>query len=596
MVVLLSEAPRRDEIAARGPCASVLGLRAALQRALQVPGRNIHHHHLVACDNRPATPEDVAACSARLMGAARGAILVVCLNDRVRALCQLAGLEGAGVWHPDGPPVVTAATFDQLHLHLQHYFGETTPKAPQSRAGLPDRARQLLAVLGKAGGSRVRHQDDWRTRPATPLTLEDVRRHLAGGAQVGVFRPVGAWPWLALDVDRHDAIQTSNFDDTVARLRGHFPGAFLVNSSESGGVHVYVRLPPETTYETGALVLRAHLLTKNLRFASAPLETGNVVRTELVEVKNHPPRLPFGLGSAQLDSPHCLADQLDAFVRWANTAPAADFERARDEVRSELGLGPGWGVFTRHRLRNWALTREVGRSSQELASTDPWAPLLPQLPPHLRAVASAGVPAYGTRTHWTQELVVHLVGLVDMSQAERLMDYWIRARRHSSADIEEAPDVVRDDVQELVKRTYLRARGLPASHWRQIEHDVRLAIDKARRCPEVYPHLRAPHALVTEEVLATAFFVALRFYRRGVCQRRVSVIEFAEFAGRNRAHDVQEVLSWDMSWLSFQQAAVVGRAARIYQLRSPALTPEASELKCPPFQLPKRRYWLGPRS
>src|SRR5690606_20479980 len=98
----------------------------------------------------------------------------------------------------------------------------------------------------------------------------DVAAHVAGTGWLSPFQPVGAWPYVVLDVDLHHAAQGAEFDATINRLRTLFPSSKFYQSSDSGGVHVFVKLPEDTTYAEGAVTMAEYLAKKKLLIGRVP--------------------------------------------------------------------------------------------------------------------------------------------------------------------------------------------------------------------------------------------------------------------------------------------------------------------------------------
>lgn len=597
LVVLLSERPHRSELGAGSSHSNTARLLEMVCLQLGLPRDAVVHDYLVSCGSHAGSPEEIASCVPRLeeLVSSRPSVrAVVVLGERTQALAQLAGLY-QGDYLLGRPTLSLPSGTNPFELAaLAGLLGRSLPRQPQpDRRAASELAAALLAAQGPAKGSSIKTAKGWRRRPTVRLSGHDVHQHLAGEGIVAPFAPSGDWPFVVLDVDRHDALQEERFPETQARLRALLPHSFIVRSSFSQGIHVYVRLPPGTRYETGALYMRAFLILHGLRFAEAVLLDGKAIRSELVEAKNHPPRLPFGVGSCDPRSTEPLANQIRQFLLWRDQPEWSDFERCRAHVASKVAVPKRWDAYARYALRQWIHLREAGGcDAPVLPERDPWAPVLPHLPPHLRGIAARGVPYYGSRTTWTSSLLRALTGIVAQDEALKLMEFWILSRDHISEDIEDNPDGVVLDLRTQIESEYNRALGVPSSHWARIEQYVLRSLKNARLHPKEYPELIDAKRLVAEEVLATAFCIARRFYRAQRATRRIPMLEFAEFAGRNAAHDVQEVLSWDMSWLSFQRKAAPGSSAKEFRLLLWPAPPLEETVVLPPSGLPARKYWV----
>ena len=370
------------------------------------------------------------------------------------------------------------------------------------------------------------------------------------------------WRFVVVDVDLHNALQGCHFDNAIAKLRQAFPNSQFVQSSSSGGVHVYVPLPRGIGYEEGALWLRAFVELNDLRFVEASA-AGRTLRAQLVEVPRNPPRLPFGVGSHLLGDTRPLADQAQDFMIEIRGAASTDFDRARGSIEEHLGLT---GVDARpaaRRLDAFLLARETATMVQRnLDPNDPWMAVLDRLPHssrrRIQRVVAGGVPAYGTRTRWTISLIAAIADHVSPAEAESLMLYWLRdpGRKHVSQEVEFDREPAEEQTVELVRDAYEHIHGVPERFWNDIGSAVR---SRYRKAGSTLPFTQ-------DDAIATAFQIARRFYSVGKRTRPVGAWEFGMFCGKNGAHAMQDLLTRGPDWLRWKAPAVQGREGRRFEL------------------------------
>jgi hypothetical protein len=533
---------------------------------------------LIACGlGQDVSPDEVAACSFRFLAGQR---LVVFTSPRCGALAQLAGLLdphgklGGCVTVTLKDPEDLDAAVNLVGLRLSV---SPKPSPTPNRAPLSALAADLHAALGACRGVGMRELNErvWKRRPAKRLTPWLVQQHLEGRCWVAPFRPHGPWPYVVLDLDRHNAMQEAAFEDTLAWVQSQLPHGMIVQSSVSEGAHVYVRLPPKTNYNVAAFLMRAFVTAEHMRWRSETGSNGRRVQAELIEVPDHPPRLPFGIGSHILGSTAPLEDQVREFLAFLSDGNAGDYEQAARAAQQALGMGRRWGINDRARAEAWFAKEELGLGEGVLpavADDDPWAPLLPSLPLHLRFVAVNGVPTYGSRTRWTTELVGALVDIVPRRQVEDLMLYWLEHRPHVSEDIELHPTAVAETTLELIDKKYNALGGVPAAAWMQIEASINEFIEfrnNARVVPGGMLALRGishPFKYSRDQLRTTAFFVARGFFEARRRIRSVRRTEFERYTGSNTAHDVAEILTKGGKWLKFYERHMEGRRAKRYEI------------------------------
>ena len=536
---------------------------------------------LAACGMGEVLDDHVAACSARLaehFAAGARPSAVVFLNERAFVLGRLAGLHDGVSFRPLGWSSKTAVhlwfgalTLAELGRQLARRPRPAPP--PMASAG---RAGDLFDVLGEHRGQGARgvHAANWSRSKKKPLTVKDVEAHLLNRKWVAPFHPQGPWPFVVVDVDRHNALQERNYNQTMRAVRGVFPSAFVVQSSPSRGSHAYVRLPEDIEYERGALVVRAYVTILRIRFASAK---NNMLQAELVEVPDQPTRLPFGLGSFVVGSPKAVDDQIVDFINFVKKKNGdTDYVRAEAEVYKKLKLRGKWSPEHREKIRAWLLDAEVADvAAGGLPSGDSWAPLFEKLTPALRKIVASGVPAFGTRTRWTKELIDALTELAEPELAEELMVHWVRTRKHVSESIAEDIATVEAQTKKYVREAYKKKGGVPIRAWQVVEADVKTFFH-ALRSPKFGRHatprpLTHTGQLGSDALLDAAFNILRMFYESGRRTLPINSRLFGSGGQKNMASDIENVLTGG-TWLRFERAAVEGVESRIYSL-SPTLWP-----------------------
>ncbi|UQA61355.1 hypothetical protein [Polyangium aurulentum] len=465
-----------------------------------------------------------------------------------------------------------------------------TPMRRENRTRLRAKVEDLLHVLGDHTGHGVLEAGaSWKRSKRGRLGANHVRAHLAGKYYVAPFHPKGAWPFVVIDVDRHNAVQEAVFPKTLKTLQKLLPKSLALQSSPSKGVHLYVRLPPGVSYADGALVLRAFVTLQKLRWYNAGAR-GRPLRTEIVEVPDQPVRLPFGQGSFLLGSQKALHEQLDDLIAFIQHAGHDDFDKARKYVDEMLHLGGHSPLVTRRMLLDSILAEEVrGLSRLPLENTDPWQKVITKLPAPLQIIAACGIPAYGTRHRWTRVLVERLADLVPPEDVRSLMLHWLHNRAHVSEDWELDPALVEHQTVTIIENVYKKLRGVPEVFWKRIEQCIGTTywgVSRAR----VGSHDHAGTGrrswnsqFELEDILRTAFFIARRFFELGRRERTVSSREFGRIVGKNDARLMRQMVVGEGVWLWQTGSPEPGKRSRMYRLTDIAWPPmPGPRLFCPP--------------
>jgi len=336
---------------------------------------------LVACGLGAATADSAAVCSRRF-GEQKCRPRVVALHGQAALrLATRAGLIHDRAFGPVGIEPVPFVVVDDQTLDLTELAAalERQWTAPQPRLVEPVPLGLELAMLDALGAHKghrrlVQQRNGgraWKTQVGGPrvqeaarvssetssscckLTPEVVARHLAGNEPAAAFMPRGQWPFVVIDIDLHNALQLDCFDDTFKTARLQFKDALFVRSSDSCGLHVYLPLPTGTQYGEAAIIMRTWLALNGWRWSERESSTGQKVRAELMEVPEHPPRLPFGPGSwivrpsayrkglrDELLRPKTIDidQEVEEWRRFVGQTPATTFTRARDEVQQAFGM------------------------------------------------------------------------------------------------------------------------------------------------------------------------------------------------------------------------------------------------------------------
>ena len=148
--------------------------------------------------------------------------------------------------------------------------------------------------------------------------------HFSGELTLGSF-DIHEQSVLVLDIDKHKDLQRVHFEQTLKDVSRLFEQGLFVQSSSSGGMHVYLFLTETVPYKELVALARLFLQRKGLGIVPA----GRLMY-ERVEVPHLGLRLPFGLGSYPLlpgfDEDAPVPDMLGALFEHArkNLIPPAD--------------------------------------------------------------------------------------------------------------------------------------------------------------------------------------------------------------------------------------------------------------------------------
>lgn len=386
--------------------------------------------------------------------------------------------------------------------------------------------------------------------------------------------PTGAWKYVVVDIDHHNAIQAEALDDTVAQVKSLLPNSLVIQSSSGGGRHIYVRLPPETEYAHAAIWLRAFFSLHGLLFVDKALRRDGktvVVRAAAIEVPDQPVRLPFGHGSFIVGSSKSIPQQVVEFVSFLNSPNWSDYDAAKNYVMGELKLKPNESPQKRMKFRQLIEERSVaGLRPKQLDATDPWASIIPRLKTvhrlernaALEVIATSGVPAMGTRTVWMNRLIDVLFDLVEPDEVKRLMKWWLYEREHQSEDIEVNITVVDRAIVQAVEAKKNKIGGVPKASWDQVEAQVSSALRTVKGVPR---QTRSGTALNDADVKRTAFFFLRGFIERGVSERSIPERDFCRFVPEDLGPSIRRVLLAG-SWFSLQRASTIGVRATTFRI------------------------------
>lgn len=575
--------------AAQRVAPSLVDAALQIEKELGLPRGSVEVDHLAACGlGRYLGADHVAACVGRFREQVAPRLLVL-VGEETRRLAEAARLIRGNRWEPWGTPWSADVAFaDALDDALVDVVSAALarPRVTASggnRSQATSQAQRLYDLLGANLGHRRKQPraGAWRTWRSHQLTLSLVERHLAGKIVVSPFHPQGMWRFVVIDVDRHNAIQAKSFDDTMTALCREFPNGIVLQSSLSGGQHIYVRVSDNTTYEEAALLVRFHLAGLGLLWLDT--DGSRSVRSIRVEVPTQPPRLPFGEGSCFPGDARPIDLQVADFCQRLESSSTTDFDRVRAAARAALGtvLAGKWSVVKVRRLEKRIAELEVAAlPAPAFEPGDPRGLVAPRLPAYLRKVMAHGIPAYGTRTRWTIAMAKHLGEFMSPEQAAETIEHWLRLPSHVSADIQDEPERVVEEARRMAKRE-ARANGVPKRIWARVDKLVQQAhadiVDPARRrALEVrrYRILTSQQPPSLEALRLTAFQILRRFYngrwRRPVRCRSISHRQFGQFAGDKLAHSVEMILTnidpRYGGWLAMSGRAAVGRHSRRYRL------------------------------
>jgi hypothetical protein len=527
--------------------AKVLVLSAAASRASQCIGKpdplpalvadviratyalnakDIHIDTLLACGaSGDAHAHEAAACAQRIedqvVVGGWPVALVVLVGDHAARLARYAGLLTASGFQLGGksrPCAVVREPSEVGATASWSVLGRPPMKSGAPRLYPSARSTLQRLVAGRCTGHAWRPVGgEWRRSYDRPPP-ELVDAHVDGKGWLSPYRPIGPWPYCVIDVDLHNAVQHANFDETIKKLNTLFKTSLFFQSSPTGGGHIYVALPDGTTYADAAVWLTEFLFLHDLLFVTVSPEPSATLRgrvaTRLVDVPLHPPRLPFGSGSALRGFPD-PKKAVGRFDVWLAAQNSADFDAARNFVQQRRGNTTRWTRRARwariyvHDLELEALGSNTTTVKKKvLAAGDPWQPYVPRLAPSVAVLATNGCLAFGTRTGTMTRLADALAEMAEPDTAKELLRFWVEHREHRSEDIH----VAREDVLAFADRLIDEAfsgRGLPNSIWT-------LAVAEVRKTyARIGAHHAVPLGLSEEECRRAAFHILQLFYEVG---------------------------------------------------------------------------------
>lgn len=606
MIVVVGRVAPREAQALGGGRLSQVGSIEAMQLAARIRAcfdldeRQVVVDHLVACGvGRSPTAADVAGCSERFEAQnVESVAALVLVGEGIDELAAVAGVDEEGLYRSGrgDTQILYHREWQDTVAKLAALLERPRPALSPSARPSMSKAERLRSIVGAHEGVGKKHPGrDWSRTTAERVTQSLVEAHLRGDVVVAPFRSVGFWRWVVLDVDRHNPVQEFYFADTLAELRKRFPRSLFVQSSRSGGVHVYVRVPQKTFYSDAARWLRAYLALEGVSHRDLPAE-GLKLRAEVVEVPLQPPRLPFGVGSFLLDHDQLSIDQqLEVLVRFIKTAPPTDFIAARAAMWKARKVSVAVTDATRRSLDVIADEGAVGRrlENPRLNKGAPWKPVTKHLSKGARHVVGSGIPAVGTRLTWTLRLIKELRDVVDEATAQQLLHEWILNRDHQSGDIATDVEHVLKQTDELIAGEYQNDVGVPTRVWEEVDALITRDHLRLKEAPGRYfPQLSQPADINLVEAKATAFMILKKYFRQGRAARTISSDEFGQFCGRKLAHDVQNFLENPRTWLIYRRQHIATLFCREYELTDHAwpAVPGEPVLTLPPFTLPRRRW------
>jgi hypothetical protein len=440
-------------------------------------------------------------------------------------------------------PTDARALFDDF---LKKFIGYQKPRILSDTEGLnsKEKAAQRLQALGLhqniheealaairqtfltgSKGYRVRKFEAHKRPGKTPLfegswaTAKKgyaydnlLAMHFTGELTLGSY-DVHEQSVLVLDIDKHNDLQRVHFEQTLIDVSRLFPQGLFVQSSSSGGMHVYLFLTETVPYKELVALARLFLQRKGLGIVPA----GRLMY-ERVEVPHLGLRLPFGLGSYPVlpgfDESNPVPDMLGALFEHARQNPISPADLFLDERRDvEERLNGDDSKKRRWRKEESSPSKKRETVAKELLIEEKASQQTPiskteldhrlRLDPHGALFARArdyikrryvvGIETYGTRFMVTPSLAVSLatVGGCDEAKAVEVLRYWVLNRPHVSRGIQSRLDEVLEGLPSVVEREfqYAREHGYAAGTVTtgDIRHLVDLLGEPARSDPSRLP-------------------------------------------------------------------------------------------------------------
>jgi hypothetical protein len=232
------------------------------------------------------------------------------------------------------------------------------------------------------------------------------------------------------------------------------------------------------------------------------------VATRIVEVPLHPPRLPFGFGSALRGTPD-PAQAVARFDKWLTSTDCSDFESARalvEQKRPTTKRWPGRAAWAKTFMHDLEL-EVLGQANRvrKLPVGDPWTPYLPKLAPSLRVLVTHGTLAFGTRTGTMMRIADVLAEVVEPVEARRLLRHWIEHRDHHSEDIHADRDSVLAFGDRLIDDAFAN-RSVPLAAWSHADSVI------ANTYKNIAAGRAAPLGLTEEECGRATFYILRLFF------------------------------------------------------------------------------------
>ena len=308
-VLVLSAAASRGSQAIGAPDVEPQRVASRICALYKVPTKAVHVDVLLACG--PAIESEgheVAACAQRLEDQATfnkwPLDLVVLLGHHTARCARLAGLLTTSGFRIGCKVLKSVIVRDATDVGNDRAWRVLGPSQPASKAMKMDvqHVAELLRrkVQQRCDGYSWRPLGgEWKRYKEEPPPTKAFTAHVNGQGWLAPFRPTKDWQYCVLDVDIHNAIQAAEFQATSDKLSALFKKSLFFTSSTSGGLHVYIRLPPRMPYARAAVWLTEFLFLHNILVRKSPpgpfAAGAGPLATRIVEVPVHPPRLPLSL-------------------------------------------------------------------------------------------------------------------------------------------------------------------------------------------------------------------------------------------------------------------------------------------------------------